>query len=59
MKKKTIIEIAHGPIVKMLAFCHECSCVKAKHKDGKIFWRESVVVFDHLPKEKCYTCQKK
>jgi len=57
--KMTETEKIHGPIIKMLSFCHECSSVKVRHRDDKVFWQGSIVVFDHLPKEKCLVCIEK
>ncbi len=57
--RKSLIEKTHGPPVKMLAYCDGCNSVKIRYKDEKEFWQTSIVVFENIPKEKCYSCSKK
>jgi hypothetical protein len=46
--------------IKMLAQCPICMAIKMNTGDKKrpIHWRDSIAVFEHLPKEVCCRCKK-
>jgi hypothetical protein len=64
LKSLLIIGISNMKIkiigIKMLAQCPICMAIKMNTGDKKrpIHWRDSIAVFEHLPKEVCCRCKK-